>query len=81
MKILMILTCCLFLGFGAAFAANQDTQKDGQSCVMGTEAKPVRLADWAPGTDACTQDSHCGSGHKCCPTKNGRRCFRVATCP
>jgi len=34
----------------------------------------------------CTQDSHCGVGHKCCPMKgcppsrpNG--CFAVTTCP
>jgi len=81
MKILMILTCCLFLACSAAFAANQDRQKDGQSCVMGTETTPVRLADWPPGTNACTKDSDCGSGHKCCLTQNGNRCFRVATCP
>lgn len=81
MKIFVIAACCIVLVFGAAAAANQDTQKEGLSCAAGAGTDVIRLADWPPGVDACTADSDCGAGHKCCPTKNGRRCFRVATCP
>jgi hypothetical protein len=46
-------------------------------CTMQKQNEPMRLAGWTQ----CTQDSHCGTGHKCCPTKDGNRCFWVSTCP
>ncbi|MFW2392846.1 MAG: hypothetical protein ACN4EH_10690 [Methyloceanibacter sp.] len=43
---------------------------------------PVR-ADVAPlpFCGQCSQDSDCGTGHKCCGPSSCLECFRVVTCP
>ncbi len=43
---------------------------------------PVRSdAAPLPFCGQCTQDSDCGTGHKCCGPSSCLECFKVVTCP